>query len=453
VSRSHSHQEAEPWETGPQPDGDPAHGDPAHGDPAHGDPAHGDPAHGDWPGGGSPDPCYAGGPWRRRPRSGLAAALTVLLALAMAAAAGALFAVLMHRAPSTQAGINDQSVYDRIAPSIVDIESALSYDAETAEGTGFVIDARNGLVLTNNHVIAGSTMITATLPDTGHSYPAKVVGDDADDDVALLQLQGASRLTAAPLDDSPAATLGAPIVGIGNQGGQGGAPVIAPGYISSLGRTIRAIDQASGATELLRNMLEVTAQIQPGDSGGPLANAAGQVIGMDTAATQPTAGVTAAGFAIPIAAAVADARAIAAGRTAPGVTIGVPGFLGVVVALSRPADPQPPDYAASDTSPASSQPAPGCLTMTAQAALPRGMEWNREGAVVEGVLCGTPASRAGLSGGDLVIALGGRRVSSGRALTALLNATRPGRRIAVRWLTRAGLVRSAVVLLGAAPAR
>jgi S1-C subfamily serine protease len=391
-----------------------------------------------------------GGPW---PGGGWAVAIIVPLALILAAAAGALFAAIMHRSPTLPAIINDQDVYNKIAPSVVDIDSSLSYEAETAEGTGFVINARDGLVLTNNHVIAGATSVTATLPATGHSYIARIVGDNSGDDVALLQLQGASGLTAAPLADSSTATLGAPIVGIGNQGGEGGAPVIAPGYISSLSRTIRAIDQASGTTETLRDMLQVTAGIQPGDSGGPLADAAGQVIGMDTAATQPGAGITAAGFAIPIAAALADADAITAGRAIPGVTIGVPGFLGVVVAAAAQADPPPQNSTASITGASASAAYPDCLTMTAEAAPPRGMERDRAGALVEGVLCGTAAARAGLSEGDVITSVGGEPVSSTRGLAAIMSATRPGWRETVEWLTSAGRCRSATLLLGSAPAR
>jgi S1-C subfamily serine protease len=234
--------------------------------------------------------------------------LVLPLALVLAGASGATVALLLNRNVAPQGSIDDQAVYSEVEPSIVDVTSSLSYAAETAEGTGFVIDARDGLVITNNHVIDGATEVTATLVTTGRTYPAKVVGDDTTDDVALLQLQGASGLTAAPIGSASEATLGAPVLGIGNSGGQGGAPAVVPGYISNLSRTIKAADESSGFTETLRNMLQVNAQIEPGDSGGPLADAAGQVIGIDTAATQSSPGVPGEGFAIPIGTALTDAR-------------------------------------------------------------------------------------------------------------------------------------------------
>jgi S1-C subfamily serine protease len=238
----------------------------------------------------------------------------ILLALIVAAIAAATMTLVMRNPAPSQATstLNAQSVYNRVSPSIVDVTASLTYAGETAEGTGFIISSARDLVLTNNHVIAGATSVAATIVASGRTYHATVIGDDTNDDVALLRLvdAGHARLTAAPLGNSSDTSLGQPVLGIGNSGGAGGAPTIAPGYITGLNRTIQALDQSSGVTETLRGVLQVTAQIQPGDSGGPLVNASGQVIGVDTAATQPPPGSgpgRAAGFAIPIGAALADA--------------------------------------------------------------------------------------------------------------------------------------------------
>src|SRR5262245_17833327 len=122
---------------------------------------------------------------------------------------------------SAARSLNAQAIYDRLEPSIVDVTATLRYDDETASGTGFVVDGRAALVLTNNHVIRDATSVTATLTSTGKSYPARIVGVDVGADIAVLQLEGASGLIAAPLGDSATLALGTPVLAIGNQAGQG----------------------------------------------------------------------------------------------------------------------------------------------------------------------------------------------------------------------------------------
>jgi S1-C subfamily serine protease len=375
-------------------------------------------------------------------------ALLVPAALVLAGVSGAAFALLLHRGPVPRGTLDDQAVYDKVEPSIVDVTSSLTYNAETAEGTGFVIDAHNGLVLTNNHVIDGATSVTATVVSTGRTYTAAVVGDDAGDDVALLRIEGASGLIAAPIGDSQDVRLGAPVLGVGNSGGQGGAPTIAQGYISSLDRTIKAVDEASGFTETLRDMLQVTAQIQPGDSGGPLADAAGQVIGMDTAATQPSPGAIGVGFAIPIGVALADAGRISAAERGPGITIGLPGFLGVEVTGRGLAD-QNEQLAARKTA----ENPPPCLMISQEAMPPTSVAPGSSGAVVEGAYCGSPAAAAGLAPGDAITAIDGDKVEDLPAFIQVMDTLRVGQRVVVRWTTVDGGTRTANVSLVAGPAR
>jgi S1-C subfamily serine protease len=203
--------------------------------------------------------------------------------------------------------LSDAAIRARIEPSVVDVTATLTYDNETASGTGFVIDARTGLIITNNHVIRDATSVNVAVPATGQAYPAGIVGVDVAADIAVLQIRPTAGLRAAPLGDSATVTVGSPVMSFGNQAGAGGSPAVAPGVITGTGRTIQADDGAAGFSETLHGMLATTARIEPGDSGGPLAGSAGTVIGVDTAAGTEGAGT---GYAIPINAAMAAERQI-----------------------------------------------------------------------------------------------------------------------------------------------
>jgi S1-C subfamily serine protease len=354
-------------------------------------------------------------------------------------------------AGSAAKSLNTQAIDNRLDPSIVDVTSTLRYDRETASGTGFVINAKADLVLTNNHVIRDATSVAARLTSTGRTYPARIVGADVGADIAVLQLQGASGLIAAPIGDSTAVTLGTPVLAIGNQAGQGGSPATAPGIISGINRTILAKDGTADFTETLHDMLQTSAQIEPGDSGGPLADAAGAVVGMDTAAGT---GSPTAGYAIPIGGAMAVARQIEAGRAAPGITLGIGGFLGVMVVSTTSQSPraqalQERGLTAARDSRAGSA---GCLDTESGTGLPEAVAPARSGALVDGVLCGTGAAAAGISAGDVITAAAGRPVSSPDALTAVLSACRPGTRISVTWVSTTGTARTSLIPLQAAPA-
>jgi S1-C subfamily serine protease len=353
--------------------------------------------------------------------------------------------------PHVMERLSDKSVYARIAPSVVDVTSMLQYDDETASGTGFVIDAARGLVLTNNHVIRDATVVRVAVPATGRSYQAQIIGTDVPDDIAVLKLIGAPRLPAVRTGDSAALTTGTPVFAIGNQAGIGGSPSVARGVVSGTGRTILADDGSTGFTETLHGMVQVTARIEPGDSGGPLADSAGQVIGVDTAAGTGTA---AAGYAIPIDVALRIAHLITAGQPGKGITLGVGGFLGVVVPSTATVSPQAQAREEHNlgTDAAGPGPAPSCLDTEASAGVPAAIAPAPAGALVDGVLCGTPAAAAGIAPGDVITAADGRRVTSPDSLTALVSAARPGTVMSVTWIAVAGATRSALVRLDAAPA-
>ena len=225
-------------------------------------------------------------------------------------------------------------------------------------------------MLTNNHVIDGATSISVTDIGNGQTYKANVVGYDRTGDIAVIQLVGASGLPTAPIAKG-GATVGQGVVGVGNAQGAGGTPSSAGGSVTSLGQSITASDSGGGNSENLTGLIETNCDIQPGDSGGALVNANGEVIGMDTAASagsSASSGVSQA-YAIPMSTALSVARSIEAGRASSTIHIGATGFLGVQV---------------QDSSASSSGSSQGSTT----------------GAVVDGTLPGSPGAGAGLVQGD-----------------------------------------------------
>jgi S1-C subfamily serine protease len=332
------------------------------------------------------------------------------------------------------------------------------------------VAAGAALVLTNNHVVRDATSVMVRVTSTGRSYPATIVGVDVGADIAVLRLQGVTGLTAAPIGNSAAVTLGTPVLAIGNQAGQNGPPTIAPGIINGLNRTIQANDGTSGFTETLHGMLQTSAQIEPGDSGGPLANAAGTVVGVDTAAGTGNATV---GYAIPIGGAMAVERQIASGHGGPGITLGVAGFLGVLVPSST--SPSPRLQARGDhdlhgagtagaggagtagaggagAGGAAAPQAPSCLDTKAEAGVPARIAPARSGALVDGVLCGTGAAAAGITAGDVIVAANGHKVASPGALTAIVSGCHPGTLVPVTWVATSGAIRTSMILTDPAPA-
>jgi S1-C subfamily serine protease len=361
--------------------------------------------------------------------------------------------------------LNDSAVYNKVEPGVVDVAANLQYLDETAEGTGIVINAAKGLVLTNNHVIDDATSVTVTPVASGRTYQATIVGYDLADDVALLKIRGATGLKAVATGDSDALAIGSQVLALGNEAGQGGPPTVARGVISSTGRSIVASDQSSGLTETLHGMLQTSADIRPGDSGGPLANAAGQVVGVDTAAGSGGPGMSFAGYAIPINTALAVADRIASGRKGPGIHLGVPAFLGVLLPDSPRTNPE---QQASSEAPAHSgaaaegagqlsnaaNSAHGCITGDANSgtAVPAAIAPAGSGALVNGVVCGTAAAEAGLVAGDVITSFDGHTVTSARVLSSVLGTDRPGTRAAMTWVAIDGGSHSATVTLGTGPA-
>jgi S1-C subfamily serine protease len=346
--------------------------------------------------------------------------------------------------------MNDETVYSKVEPGVVDVSADLQYLDETAEGTGIVINAADGLVLTNNHVIDGATSVTITPVLTGKSYQATVIGYDLAADIAVLQAKGVPGLKAVTMGDSAGLNIGTSVLALGNEAGQGGPPTIAPGVISDLSRSIVASDQSSGLTETLHGMLQTSADIRPGDSGGPLADASGQVVGIDTAAGDGGPGVSYAGYAIPINTAVAIARQILSGRQATAIHLGMPAFLGVLLPNSTSTSPQRQD----GTAHASAAGPTSCLASdpTGYSSDPARIAPVTSGALVDGVVCGTPAAVAGLVAGDVITGFNGHTITSAAALSATLERDRPGIVGTLTWVSTGGLRHTAIVTLAAGPA-
>ncbi len=303
------------------------------------------------------------------------------------------------------------SVAAKVDPGIVDVNTTLGYQNGAAAGTGIVLSA-DGLILTNNHVVAGATSISVTDVGNGQTYQASVVGYDRSEDVAVLKLSGASGLTVAPLGDSSTVNTGDSVVAIGNAGGTGGTPTAVGGTVTALGQSITAQDDSTGAAEQLTGLIEIAAAIQPGDSGGPLATTSGKIIGMDTAASagfryQATGGD---GYAIPINQAVTIAKQIEARHSSDTVHIGATAFLGI-------------------------QSGGGATG----------------GVPVLGVLSGSPAESAGLAAGDVIQSVNGQTVDSPTTLTGLLDGYHPGDRLTIGWTDATGQAHTAVVTATTGP--
>jgi S1-C subfamily serine protease len=298
-----------------------------------------------------------------------------------------------------------------VEAAIVDINTTLGGGASAA-GTGMVLTP-TGEVLTNNHVIFGALAISVQVTSTGAMFSAHVIGYDGGHDVAVLQLEGASGLATTPIGDSSTVQVGDNVTALGNALGRGGAPASASGTVTALNQSISASDESqTQAPENLVGMIQIDAAIKPGDSGGPLLNSGGQVIGMDTAASggrqwQQTGAMEA--FAIPINSALSVAKQIL--KSPSGTQTAGGGFLGVQVVDST----TPP------------------------------------GALVEGTQAGSPAAATGLGRGDVITRIGGTTVDSMVALQNILRQRHAGDQVVVTWVSASGQQEQATVTLAAGP--
>ena len=403
-----------------------------------------------------------GAPVRRRGRGnvfthaimavlGAALAAGLLLAFYGPASGGSLPGIgavpALGSSPAPLAG-GQQDIVTQVKPGVVIIKTTLQYNREAAAGTGMVINA-DGLVLTNNHVIENSTEITATVASAGRTYRATVVGYDKTGDIALLQLQKASGLMPVPIGNSSSARIGKTVVAMGNAEGRG-TITATPGHVTGLDQTITASDKGGSTTsEVLHGMIQTSADIVPGDSGGPLASSAG-VIGMDTAGNNPGYQQASTGFAIPINTALSVARQIAAGHASSAITIGYPPFMGIFIGAGSAKSPQAQAQQQGQGATGSGN-TPACSTSNADLTVPSAIAPVSSGALIDGTICGSPAAKAGMTGGAVITAVNGQPVGSPDDLASILSRFHPGDTISVTWVSPSGQRTTSSLHLTAGP--
>lgn len=369
-----------------------------------------------WPGSEAGMPAPPGWPApeprvRRTSRRGIA--LLVAGTLAVTAALGLWAGSSLGPAGTTTSASPDAGIVN-ITKYARPIGQSTDNLIPAGAGTGMVLTS-TGEVLTNNHVVRGAWELEAQVPGGG-TYTATVVGVDPSHDVALLQLADASDLETIVPGDASSVEIGDEVAGIGNALGRGGEPTVATGSVTALNRSITASDP-NGTSEQLTGMIQTDADIQPGESGGALVNAEGQVVGMITAGndrTTSTGGPT-IGFAVPIDTALAVVDQIQSGHGSDTVLIGQRGYLGVAV---QPLDP----------------------TTAARFGV-------SSGALVVGFDTGSPAEGAGMTAPAVITSIDGQPVPSIDELGPLLHSHVPGDSVTIEWVDASGSHSASMTLI------
>jgi S1-C subfamily serine protease len=202
-----------------------------------------------------------------------------------------------------------QSILASVLPAVVSIDTSSFRGTNgvggfvQGAGTGMIITS-GGIVVTNNHVIAGAQRVTVTLYGQTKAFPAKVIGTDATKDIALIQIEGpiVTPLPTVKFGNSNTAQQGDGVLAIGNALALAGGPTVTEGIVSAKDRSLSATTDDE-TTENLTGLIQTDAPINPGNSGGPLVNASGRVIAMNTAVATSSEGNAPAqnvGFAIAV---------------------------------------------------------------------------------------------------------------------------------------------------------
>jgi S1-C subfamily serine protease len=322
---------------------------------------------------------------------------------------------------SNQSGGNltQSAITAKVDPAIVDINTVIG--SSSAAGTGMIITS-SGEVLTNHHVVAGSTSIKVTIAGQSQPYTAHVVGVDPSADVALIQIEGVSGLPTVKFAKSSSLAVGDTVIALGNALGQGGTPRANRGTVTALDQSITA-GEGGSQSEQLSGMIESDAVIYPGDSGGALVNQSGQVVGMITAG-QPQGFRSSAsniGYAVPSDAALSVINRLRAGEQASDLIYNKVGYLGVNV-----------------------------QTLDSTIAAQLGLTLT-SGVLVSGVVAGSPADDAGLSRYSVITAFGGTSIDTSEALGTAIKSHQPGDQVSMTWVAQDGSHTTSVTLGGVNP--
>ena len=306
-----------------------------------------------------------------------------------------------------------QGILAKVEPAVVAVRTrSFSQDSffqvvpEQGAGTGMIVSP-DGDVLTNAHVVENATDIKVTVDRENRTHDAVLVGSDPTADVALIHIQGVSNLPTVKFGRAANLRVGDAVVAIGNALNLPGGPTVTAGIVSALDRTL----DAEG--ERLEHMIQTDAAVNPGNSGGPLVNSDGEVIGMNTAIAAPST-ATNIGFAI----SMDTARPIADGLKKAGGKVQATTFLGVT-----------------------------SVTLTDDVRQRFGIKTSK-GALVYAVSPGTPADNGGLRPGDVITSLGGDGVTSSDDLGAAVRKHKPGDKVDIKF-ERNGNEQTASVTLGA----
>jgi len=290
-------------------------------------------------------------------------------------------------------GLNAQQIYANSAPSVVTVQGDQTTTTNTifgpqtaitsVLGSGFTVSYQNSAyVVTNYHVVAGDANLTVTFPD-GNAYPARVVGSDPYSDLAVLAVSTAPASEFAPLHvvSSQGLSVGQQVYAIGNPYGLSGS--MTPGIVSQLGRTIQ--DPVSGNFSVA-GVIQFSAPINPGNSGGPLLDTNGRVIGITTATVSSSQGI---GFAIPSSTILRDLPSLVSAGTYSAYS-----YLGITT-----------------------------VDMNLQFALASHTNVTY-GLLIQGVVPGGPAAKAGLRAGTATVAIDGTQYLLGGDIIVSVNGTK-----------------------------